>query len=412
MLVSFTVKNFGSIYKPVTISLAKCNSTEKKTQIIEKKSVFPVFGIYGANASGKSTLLQAFNFLQSFILGELKVKNKGDKIPYRPFAFSDTACKEASEFTVEFVYEETLYEYALFCNDTCIVHEHLYSWPNSRQSKIFEREFQNFTFTKRNEKMQKPLAERTLENRPYLYTSNEWNLKQTEAAFLWFRHIPRVDLLGMGWPALSFSDLEFPNKKENILRELKYADLDICDIKKLVKEKGLPFPHTSLTQMLQNVLDIPDDIDAIDIKVSNVDFQTIHAINGKISHLELSDESEGTRKYLHVIGGVLRALEYGHLLMMDEFESSLHPLLARHIVELFQNPERNTGGGQLIFVSHNTTLLDLELLQKSQIGLVEKDIETGETDLYTMEDISGIKRHENIAKGYLQGRYGAIPFLT
>ena len=82
---------------------------------------FFLFGIYGANASGKSTLLQAFNFLQSFILGELKVKNKGDKIPYRPFAFSDTACKEASEFTVEFVYEETLYEYALFCNDTCIV---------------------------------------------------------------------------------------------------------------------------------------------------------------------------------------------------------------------------------------------------------------------------------------------------
>ena len=128
--------------------------------------------------------------------------------------------------------------------------------------------------------------------------------------------------------------------------------------------------------------------------------------------MDLDKESTGTGKYLLLIGGVLRALEEGHVIIADELESSLHPLLACHIVELFQDPERNTGGGQLIFVSHNTTLLDLELLERCQIGLIEKDPDSGATDLYTLEDIKGVRNNENIAKGYLQGRYGAIPFLT
>ena len=123
-------------------------------------------------------------------------------------------------------------------------------------------------------------------------------------------------------------------------------------------------------------------------------------------------ESDGTSKYLSLMSGILLALEEGKVLMIDEFESSLHPLLVRRIVELFQDPKRNTAKGQLIFVSHNTTLLDLNLLEQCQIGFVEKDPDSGATELYTLEDIKGVRNSENIAKGYLQGRYGAVPFLA
>ncbi len=410
MLISFTVQNFGSIYEPITVDLARKRPT--KAELKKKENILPVFGIFGANASGKSTLLQAFAFLRDCVVGAVGVQNKGDKIPYNPFAFSDTAAQNPSVFTVEFVADGVLYEYELACDATHIVHEHLYSWPNNRETRIFCRDGQEFTFTEATREKQKPLAERTLENRPYLYTSNEWNLSLTEAAFLWFKETPFIDLEGQGWPRGVFEDLEDPIQKEKILRELKFADLGILDIINQ-PNKELSIPIEEIRPELRSVMGLPAGKEEKGTVVfGSVDSQTVHRIGGKTFYLDLDKESTGTGKYLLLIGGVLRALEEGHVIIADELESSLHPLLACHIVELFQDPERNTGGGQLIFVSHNTTLLDLELLERCQIGLIEKDPDSGATDLYTLEDIKGVRNNENIAKGYLQGRYGAIPFLT
>lgn len=420
MLVSFTVQNFGSIYEPVTIDLVRNRKSQKVSQIANGESFLPVFGIYGANASGKSTLLRAFHFLYRFVVGSAGIRNKGDKIwGYEPFAFADEASSEPSSFVVEFLADTVLYEYALAFNADHIVYEHLYSWPKGRKTIVFEREGQEFTFSgAESEKQQRPLAERTLDNRPYLYTSNEWNLSLTEAAFMWFRNVPIFDLSGKGWRGPAFNDLGNPEKKDKILQELKYADFGIADIiKEPEGENGrIKIPLEKLNPELRMAMGIPDNMTGKgSVILANADpkkVQTIHCVNGKTVQLGLEKESDGTNKYLSLMSGILFALEEGKVLMIDEFESSLHPLLVRHIVELFQDPKRNTAKGQLIFISHSTTLLDLNLLDRCQIGFMEKDSDSGATELYTLEDIKGVRNNENIAKGYLQGRYGAVPFLT
>jgi len=419
VLVSFTVQNYGSIYEPITIDLVKDRATWKKSQTIDKRDLLPVFGIYGANASGKSTLLQAFNFLVRFVLGRMGIRNKGDRIPYNPFVFADEAMKTPSVFTVEFVANKILYEYTIACDADMVVYEHLYNWPKGRKALVFKREKQKFTFVGADsEKQQRPLAERTLENRPYLYTSNEWNLSLTEDAFLWFRNVPAIDLKGIGWMGPTFKDLESSKWRTMILEELKYADFGISDIIKEPEDEKdvLTIPLKGLDPELRAAMGIPDNIgNEGKVKFGRTDrrkVQTVHCVNGKTVYLGLEKESDGTNKYLSLMSGILRALEEGRVLLIDEFEASLHPLLVRHIVELFQDPERNTGGGQLVFVSHNTTLLDLDLLERCQIGFVEKDPDSGATDLYTLDDIKGVRNNENISKGYLQGRYGAIPFMT
>ena len=420
MLVSFTVQNFRSIYEPVTIDLVRNRQSKKISQIGTGEDFLPVFGIYGANASGKSTLLKAFRFLWDFVVGSAGIQNKGDKIwGYEPFAFADKASNEPSSFVVEFIADAVLYEYALAFNADCIVYEHLYSWPRGRRTKVFEREGQEFTFlVAESERQQRPLAERTLENRPYLYTSNEWNLSLTEAPFMWFRTVPIFDLNGKGWRAPAFNDLDNPEKKMKILQELKYADFGISDIIKKPdgENERIEIPLEKLDPELRIAMGIPGSVigkgSIIFGSTNPQKIQTVHCINGKTVQFSFEKESDGTSKYLSLMSGILLALEEGKVLMIDEFESSPHPLLVRRIVELFQDPKRNTAKGQLIFVSHNTTLLDLNLLEQCQIGFVEKDPDSGATELYTLEDIKGVRNSENIAKGYLQGRYGAVPFLA
>ena len=252
---------------------------------------------------------------------------------------------------------------------------------------IFSRENGKYEF-RDNVAEQTTLSNRTLDNKLYLVSSNDWNLPQTESAYKWF--LEKLTAM-MEQPAASSETVSeivrSDTQKARILREMLLADLGISDvtIKSVSGKKG-----ESVITTTHRMID--DD--------------------GNTEHFQLlmEQESAGTQRFFARIGGWLQALDNGSLLIVDEIERSMHPLLTRRLIEMIQDSAINTNGTQLLFTTHDALLLDLNFLRRDQIWFAEKNENSCATELYPLSSFSP-RKGENIRKGYLQGRFGAIPFI-
>lgn len=230
------------------------------------------------------------------------------------------------------------------------------------------------------------LSNRTPDNKLYLVSSNDWNLPQTENAYQWF--LEKLTFLMDEEPATSETVAQIvsgDDKKARILKELMLADLGITDV--TIKNTSGKIPVITTTH-----------------RIINEDGTT------EYFQLLMEQESVGTQHFFARIGGWLQALENGALLVVDEIEDSLHPLLTRRLIEMVQDKAVNTKGAQLIFTTHDAMLLDLNFFRRDQIWFAEKNDETCATELYSLASFSP-RKGENVRKGYLQGRFGAIPFI-
>lgn len=388
MLLQFSVTNHRSIKNCAVISLGTTSDKSLSNCIItpdNKKEILPVLALYGANAAGKSNLLHALLLMKEMVAGKYAKPLKDSELPQEPFAFSEDS-DTPTKFEVIYFYEGIKYAYGFSFDKTHIVEEYLYYWPKGREATLFERENGKYTF-KVNIREQKKLANRTPENRLYLVTSNEWNLPQTSKAYLWFTRkltgLFNSDLEGIE-QTLETMSASSENKKK-ILKEMLIADLGIVDV---------------------NVLGSNE----------NRMIQTTHQMilkdgSKKNYHLLLSQESNGTQRFFSRIGAWLNVLNEGGVLVVDEIEASMHPLLTKHLIECMQSKEINTKGAQLIFTTHDVGLLNQTLLRRDQIWFAEKNEQTAETDIYALTEFSP-RKDENIMKGYLLGKYGAIPFIS
>jgi hypothetical protein len=255
----------------------------------------------------------------------------------------------------------------------------------------------------------------TRNNALFLSTAAQLNSEQFSVVLEWFRH----NLRGVGptnklSPDRTFHLCKNPNGKAKVLQFMNSADISISDIELSDKSLGdvlsrmpsLAAKEHSL--LLQNLKDKGDDILQTPL-VPDVTF--LHQTpDGRSFQLPLHRESTGTRRLFGNAGVWLDVLEQGQVICIDELESSLHPLLTRYIVSLFHNPEMNPHNAQLIFTTHDATILDNEILRRDQIWFVEKDNEQT-TRLYPLSDFSP-RKDEALQKGYLQGRYGALPYLS
>lgn len=387
MLLQFSVTNHRSIKDKAIISMKATKDTSLKESLISpdgKKEIVPVMAIYGANAAGKSNVLHALMLMWKMVCGDYAQPLKGEKLPQEPFGFTKEE-NVPTELEIIYYYNGIKYAYGYSFNREYILSEYLYHWPNGREALIFSREGNKYQF-RENIQEQMTLASRTSENRLYLVSSNEWNLAQTEKAYLWFAEKMR-SLLGTEMDVhQTLSVLQKGGKeKKRVLREMMIADLGIKDVIVTGSKKA---------PVISTVHFLPDE-------------------TGEMSAyaLPLGQESVGTQRFFSRIGLWMEALETGSLLLVDEIESSMHPLLTRHLIEMLQDSEINTKKAQLIFTTHDTGLLDSKLLRRDQIWFAEKDEKTMQTDIYALTDFSP-RKGENIAKGYLQGRYGAIPFIS
>lgn len=384
MLIQFSVENHRSIKEPAVISFAASKDKSLESNLLhpdEKKTLLPVLALYGANAAGKSNVLHALMTMWDMVTGLPAALSKGKKLPWEPFGGND----KPTTFEVMYMYRQVRYVYGFSFDAERIYTEYLYHWPNGREALIFSRENGEYAF-RENVAEQTTLAGRTPENKLYLVSSNDWNLAQTENAYQWFF---KNLIFIMGQDDVSAGTIakirKGDDQKARILQELLLADLGISDVSidaTLDKSNRITTTH----------------------RIIREDGQT------EYFRLPMERESSGTRRFFAQIGYWLQALETGALLVVDEIERNMHPLLTRRLIEMVQDSTINTNGAQLLFTTHDTMLLDLDFFRRDQIWFAEKEEKSCATELYSLASFSP-RKGENIRKGYLQGRFGAIPFI-
>lgn len=395
MLIQFKAANHRSIKNEATLSMLASKDSDHGEHLIDagttdkylKSSV-----IYGANGSGKSNLLHAFYFMVDYVLTS---HEKQLNIPTgrMPFKFDAAMPKEPSVFEVVFMVDQIKYVYGFSADDTKIINEYLYTYPKGRKAIIFERKNTNDYHFTTDVNLQMSLKERNTQNKLYLATATNWNYKKVLPVFNWFASCRVLNMRTESAYGTNGSDLMDDKYREKIAQLLRVADFGIQAL--TIKASA-----NSIAGVLTDVLDNVNTVHMI----KNADGETT------IFFLSMAEESTGTNAYFHLVGQVEKALKTGCLLVVDGMDAYLHPLLTRYLISLFNSIDCNPLGAQLIFSSHNTNFLSLDLLRRDQIWFAEKDENTGATALYSLVDFS-VRKEAKVDKGYLLGRYGAIPFI-
>lgn len=421
MLIEFRVENHRSIRDEQVLSMAaarigdECDGRPREVANYATK-LLPVVAIYGANGSGKSNVLAALAYMKEAVSLSHRLWSPDEGVPRDPFAWGKRK-KESSLYEVEMIIDDVRYQYGFICNDDAFLEEWIYAWPNGKKQTWLEREGENFKFGENLRGENKVIEEITRPNALYLSAAAQLRHHQLTPLFSWFGSIHAINL------AISPSSSRrlYPNQ-HRYDRELAYMLDESGDI----RQGGLfddEQPESMLGQF--KTLLQAADIGIVDVRLNREDntssgrlgrntrFELKHKCESDDAWLPLEEESRGTKTLFRLALPILQSIRNGTMLLVDELESSMHPMLADLIVRQFNDPEINKRNAQLIFSTHDTNLLGTLVgepaLRRDQVWLTEKD-PRGATVLYPLTDFKP-RKDENIERGYIQGRYGAIPFL-
>jgi len=417
MLVEFTVKNYRSIKDEQVLSLAKAKGDELEDSNCftpDAPSSVPLLrsaAIYGANAAGKSNIIHAMMEMESIVSNSASSNQEGDEISVTPFLFDDDSPSEPSEFEMVFISEGVRYQYGFAATKYNIVEEWLIAYPKGRPQRWFSRSFNSktklseykFSDSLTGQKSVWQSATRT--NALFLSTAVLLNSEQLKPVFNWFKKRLRPTDVG-GWgPSFTATLCDEEVTKKRVLSFLKAADFNIHDIKVDKQKFDL--------EMLPD--EMPESARASIIKELKekefLDIKTIHkTTSNKLVLLDFEEESDGTQQFFSFIGPWLDTLKNGYILVIDELHDSLHPKMVKYLVGLFNNSKTNPKNAQLIFTTHETSILNQDVFRRDQVWFCEKD-KFQATSLYPLTDFSPRKDRENIEMGYLSGRYGALPYV-
>ncbi|MBU3159520.1 ATP-binding protein [Clostridium frigoris] len=409
MLMEFSVENFLSIKDRVTLTMVASKDTSHKNNLIKNAdkgiNILNTAVIYGANASGKTTVLRAIGFLANFLNSSHEMQS-GKKISVKPFRLDRACLDKPSSFEIIFKTEGIKYLYGFSVTKDKVVDEYLYYYPKGRQSIIFEREnTDQYKFTNDIELQTQIKNKFHSPNKLFLSTASLWDYKLAQIPFEWINNNLQIII---SHERLEEITADMMKENEIINKKVKYL------IKNVVKDiEDITFTEIELNKKDNPLLKYLTEDAKSKILSSNdnklLSVSTAHKINNseELIEFDLAEESDGTRKLFGILGPWVTVLEQGHTLIVDELDIRLHPHLTRFLVELFQNPEINKNNAQLIFSTHDTNLLDQDLFRRDQIWFTEKK-EDNSTDLYSLDDFT-VRKDAAIEKGYLQGKYGAIP---
>ncbi len=412
MLIEFRVANYRSFRDEQTLSLvadgAKDSSHPGNLIPQGKFDLLKAAAIYGSNASGKSNLFHALTNMVVFVRNSAKKMTLGDPIPWSvPFRLDVEFRHQPTSFEVTVLIDGTRYVYGFSATSERVHDEWLNVTPPApkKEQRWLERIYDpetNLTkwiFRGPLAKERKLLGERTRENGLVLSRGAELNVAALQELFLWFSK--SVFGLNLAGPVDVLLDLSLSWAAENEARQQRVLDL--------IKHADLGIEGIVLRQIESRTQDIASDNGRPSFEI-----RTMHCVGGA-DEMELfdmsTDESQGTQRMFALAGPILDALDTGALVVVDELECSMHPLLTRKLLELFQSPQANTQGAQLVFATHDTTLMDPTLFRRDQIWLVEKDRD-GASQLFSLYDFNNGKRPRNteaFQRNYLAGRYGGVP---
>lgn len=413
MLIQFSVENYLSIKDKCILSLEPSADKEHPENIINSDfgTALNTIALYGANASGKSNVFKALT-TSILLVRNSNIMPLGMALPFVPFKFDAESINKPSVFEYTFIAADNKkYIYGFSATAEKIIDEYLYCYNSAKPSLIFERSnTSKYEFTQALTGKLQPLAARNTDNKLFLATATAWNAEITKAAFEWF-----VDSIE------TFTSLEgFENMALEMYRRddshalldftanlLRQADINIDTLDFETREMPDNGTSTQPVQLLVNGAPVP----GVHIQYKVTTGHTINS-NEELQHYELNlnDESEGTRKLFFYGPMINMVLQKGSVLVIDEIDKSMHPFIVKYLIDMFRNPDINKNGAQLIATTHDTSLLSLDTFRRDQIYFTEKDSHSGVTDLYSLDEFA-VRKTENIEKGYLLGRYGAIPYL-
>ncbi len=417
MLIEFTVRNFLSIREPATLSLVKGSGDElQETNVMvpDAPRMLPLVrsaAIYGPNAAGKSNLIKALTVMQKMVQESARESQAGEPLPVTSFLLDESSAAKPCEFEVHFISERVRYQYGFAATRERVTEEWLLAYPKARPQRWIDRRYdeerQAYVWGSMDKLTGKKRLwqEATRPNALFLSTAIQLNNQQLQPVFKWFADILHVAGFGRWSPGFTVRLCEQDEARKEVVAFLRAAGIDIDDVE-LEKEE---FDINALPD------DMPDSVKdelARQLKdKSIVRVKTIHVLDsGRKVRFDLDDESDGTQKIFALAGPWLDTLEHGYVLVIDELHDNLHPLIVRFLVKLFHDPETNPRNAQLIFTTHDTSILDQEVFRRDQIWFCEKD-ESRSTLLVPLTDFRPRKKVENLERGYLSGRYGALPYV-
>ncbi len=431
MLLRFRAQNHLSIGSAQELSFIASKLKDSPDHLLpyRKTSVLPAIGLYGANASGKSNLLSALSFFVEEIAHSQTRRSAGDAIPRQPFLLSPATAAAPSAFDCDVVLDGVRYHYGFSVDDDQVREEWLYAWPGSRKQAWFQRdcsEEEPFHFGSKLSGHNQRIAEFVRPDSLFLSAAAQHNHAQLTPLYRYFKEAVVVDMdIDKRANRSRFeSDATSTSRREKMIALIRAADVGITDIRvksreaeraklrKLLLRLSAEWkenPDNWLSQHIEGE-EIPDNLLPQSLWAAAPladELQIGHQAAAGPVYFDFSQESVGTRTLLSLIGPISRVIEDGGLLAIDEIDSSIHPILACELIKLFNDPLANPIGGQLLFTTHDTNLL--HALRRDQVWFTEKS-RTGETMLYPLTDYQ-LRRGDNLERGYLQGRFGAVPVL-
>ncbi len=435
MLIAFRVRNFRSIRDEQELTLTR--SGRMKAAAGDgpgpwDERVTSVAGFYGSNASGKSNLLLAMRAAKRAIVDSHAGWNPERDIPYTPYKF-DASREEPTWYEFEFRVDGLRLQYGFEHDRRRFLREWLYAYPKGRRQTWYERDAsgdEEWYFGKLLGGQNRVIAETTRPNALFLSAAASAHHPRLRAVYRWFSYhlifAMESDRNSRLRYTLNLIESE-PSMVAAVTSLLKHADLGICDVR--VRHREMTDDErakvTRVARAMFNELGPSDgasggpDSDetawAQALEAASTYVELAHACaDGDPVSLPFEAESVGTQSLVALAGPVLEALRDGDTLVIDEIDTSLHPRLVAEVVKLFRSPATNPRQSQLLFTTHDTSLLggllgDGPILERDQIWFVEKNGK-GATSLYPLTDFSP-RRMENLERGYLQGRYGAVPYI-
>lgn len=413
MLIRFRVENYRSLRSEQELSLVAEDIADSSECLLHpnglKEPLLPVVAIYGANASGKSSVLSALQFMESAVLRSQRSWDPDGGVPVEPFALDQESSAKPSLFEVDLSLDDLRYTYGFVADSQRVLEEWLYAYPNGHQQKWLVRDVASkseFRFSRELKGENQAIRRLTRPNSLFLSAAAQNNHAMLSPLYDWFRRgvyfVAQRDV--MRGPSIRM--IEDSEGQAAIMELLRAADLGLS---------GVVLEHEELPVLSRKVIDVlaEDDQELLNQLKKNSTVPKIRFRHTSTDEagtlLPLKMESRGTQVLFSLAGHVLNALQSGGLLCIDEIDSSLHPLLSLELVRLFNRREFNPKGAQLVFNTHDTNLLEGSELRRDQVWFTEKD-KHGATSLYPLTDFRA-RKHENLKRGYLQGRYGGVPFV-
>lgn len=401
MLIRFSFKNFKSFKNENCLDMEATSLKEHEYNVakIDNGEYLKVSAIYGANASGKTNVLQAFDYMKKRILVSDDSKKNSPIDEENVYSFMINNAPIALEVEI-LAKNNKIYKYGFEVLKDTIISEWLFEKRVNKFYSIFERENNNVSMKPNKISDLVNIDERTLFLN--IYSKIDRNNEDFSNVYDWFVNSTYLDLGNPNFERfinnrVSLKILSDENYKKELLKFIKTFDSGIEGIKTT-----------------------PDSIEAVKSNNGIIDIEVIHkGEKGEVKALPFYLESNGTRKMFHLFDFFMDALKNGMVLFVDELDAKLHPLLTRYIINLFHNSDTNKGNGQLIYSTHDTVNLNKETFRRDEIWFAEKD-KDGISEIYALSDYileddknagKKVRNDATYNKDYLTGRYGAIPVL-